>query len=255
MGLFDKKYCDICGEKIGLLGNRKLADANMCKKCAAKLSRWFTGRRKSSLEDIKAQLAYREANQARVDAFKVTRTLGNNDKVLLDEDAGTFVVVDRSNWKETNPDVISFSQVTGCRVDTSESRDEDKRKMPDGKEVSFNPPHYNYSYNFKMTIYVNHDYFDEMTLDLNDRSIRVAHPEVLRHGSAGAALQYNAEYNQTMRLAEEIRASITRMHDEARAAAEEANTPKQAVTCPWCGATTIPDENGRCEYCGGAVNG
>ena len=24
MGLFDKKYCDICGEKIGLLGNRKL---------------------------------------------------------------------------------------------------------------------------------------------------------------------------------------------------------------------------------------
>lgn len=26
MGLFDKKFCDICGEKIGLLGNRKLAD-------------------------------------------------------------------------------------------------------------------------------------------------------------------------------------------------------------------------------------
>ena len=27
MGLFDKKYCDICGEKIGLLGNRKLEEA------------------------------------------------------------------------------------------------------------------------------------------------------------------------------------------------------------------------------------
>ena len=26
MGLFDKKYCDICGEKIGLLGNRKVED-------------------------------------------------------------------------------------------------------------------------------------------------------------------------------------------------------------------------------------
>ena len=26
MGLFDKKVCDICGEKIGLLGNRKLDD-------------------------------------------------------------------------------------------------------------------------------------------------------------------------------------------------------------------------------------
>ena len=26
MGLFDKKYCDVCGEKIGLLGNKKLED-------------------------------------------------------------------------------------------------------------------------------------------------------------------------------------------------------------------------------------
>ena len=34
MGLFDKKYCDICGEKIGLLGNRKLEDGNLCKDCA-----------------------------------------------------------------------------------------------------------------------------------------------------------------------------------------------------------------------------
>jgi len=33
MGLFDKKYCDICGEKIGLLGNRKLEDGNLCKDC------------------------------------------------------------------------------------------------------------------------------------------------------------------------------------------------------------------------------
>ena len=31
MGLFDKKICDICGEKIGLLGNRKLDDGNLCK--------------------------------------------------------------------------------------------------------------------------------------------------------------------------------------------------------------------------------
>ena len=41
MGLFDKKNCDICGEKIGLLGNRKLDDGNLCKNCASKLSPWF----------------------------------------------------------------------------------------------------------------------------------------------------------------------------------------------------------------------
>lgn len=26
MGLFDKKYCDVCGAKIGFLGNRKLEE-------------------------------------------------------------------------------------------------------------------------------------------------------------------------------------------------------------------------------------
>ncbi len=50
MGLFDKKYCDICGEKIGLLGNRKLEDGNLCKDCAKKLSPWFSDRRRSTVE-------------------------------------------------------------------------------------------------------------------------------------------------------------------------------------------------------------
>ena len=53
MGLFDKKYCDVCGEKIGLLGNKKLEDANLCKKCAAQVSPWFHERRDSTLEENK----------------------------------------------------------------------------------------------------------------------------------------------------------------------------------------------------------
>ena len=42
MGLFSKKICDICGGEIGLLGNRKLADGNLCKNCAQKLSPFMT---------------------------------------------------------------------------------------------------------------------------------------------------------------------------------------------------------------------
>jgi predicted amidophosphoribosyltransferase len=83
MGLFDKKYCDICGEKIGFLGNRKLEDGNLCKNCAAKLSPFFSERRHSTLADIREQLSYREANKAAVEAFHVTRTLGSSTKVML----------------------------------------------------------------------------------------------------------------------------------------------------------------------------
>ena len=63
MGFFDKKYCDVCGEKIGLLGNRKLENGNLCKDCAAKLSPFFSERKSSTVEEIKEQLAYREENR------------------------------------------------------------------------------------------------------------------------------------------------------------------------------------------------
>ena len=102
MGLFDKKYCDICGEKIGLLGNRKLEDGNLCKNCAKKLSPWFSDRRNSTVDEIKAQLAYREANREKVAAFHVTRTLGTGTKVLLDEDAGQFMVTSARDLEQAN---------------------------------------------------------------------------------------------------------------------------------------------------------
>lgn len=114
MGLFDKKYCDICGEKIGLLGNRKLEDGNLCKNCAKKLSPWFNDRRQSTVAEIREQLAYREANREKVTAFRTTRTLGENTKVLLDEDAGLFMVTAARNLEDANPDVLAFSDVTGC---------------------------------------------------------------------------------------------------------------------------------------------
>ena len=146
MGLFDKKYCDICGEKIGLLGNRKLENGNLCKECAKKLSPWFSDRRNSTVEEIKAQLAYREENRQKVAAFHTTRTLGTNTKVLLDEDAGKFMVTRARDLQEANPDVLDFSDVTGCNLDIDESSTELKREDKDGKEVSHNPPRYEYSY-------------------------------------------------------------------------------------------------------------
>ena len=63
MGLFDKKYCSICGEKIGFLGNRQLEDGNLCKDCAKKLSPYLTDRRQSTVEEIRRHLQYREENK------------------------------------------------------------------------------------------------------------------------------------------------------------------------------------------------
>ncbi len=250
--LFEKKECSICGGEIGLLGNNKLADGNMCDDCAGKLSPWFEDRRESTVEQIEEQLEYREENKKKVAAFNATRIFGDRKKVYLDEDKMQFLVTDSRNYKTDNPDVLDFSQVTGVDLDTDQSRDEQKRRTPSGDYVSYNPPRYTYSYDFYVVIHVNHPYFQQMRFQLNNSSVEVE--EVGRGGRAGGATM-NPEYREYQKMGQEIKRALTAARRTGRDAAAAAAAPKQAVTCPWCGATTMPTANGCCEYCGGSVNG
>ena len=238
MGLFDKKYCSICGEKIAFLGNRKLEDGNLCKNCARKLSPFFSERRHSTVEEIREQLSYREANRDKVAAFRPTRTFNCREYLILDEDKRQLIVTDSKNWKDQNPDVIDFADVTGCDLDIDESRTEIYHKNAEGKQVSYEPKRYEYSYDFNMTIAVNNPYFNEIPIRINNSEI---------------SHRISAEYRQADRLSTEIRELLVGLREDHRKAVEAAAAPKKKVVCPYCGATTIPDERGCCEYCGAPV--
>lgn len=168
MGLFDKKYCDVCGEKIGLLGNRKLEDGNLCKNCAAKLSPFFRERKNSTVAEIKQQLVYREVNRVRLSSFLPTKNYGNRTKIYVDEISGNFIVTRSSDWKSANPDIIPISQVKACNTNIRENRREIMREDADGKKVRYNPPRYEYSYDFSVEILVDSSWFDRITVDLSE---------------------------------------------------------------------------------------
>lgn len=167
MGLFDKKYCDVCGEKIGLLGNRKLEDGNLCKNCARKLSPFFSDRRNSTVEEIKQQLAYREENERRLADFHPDVTFGRFRKVYVDRAGAKFIVTTATNWRDENPDLISFSQVTGVDTDIHENKKEIYYKDDEGRSKSYNPRRYEYDYEFNVTILVNSPWFDKIELELS----------------------------------------------------------------------------------------
>ncbi len=236
---FSKEACDVCGKEIRM-GKRKLEDGMICKDCASKLSPFFSERRQSTLAEINDQLAYREANKAAVAAFNNTRTLGTNTKVLLDEDARKFIVSGSSRWKDENPDVMDFSQVTGCDIEVKENKTEIKREDADGNKVSYNPPRYDLDYEIWVTIHVNSPWFNEIEFKTHSGDID-------QKGSA--------EYNSAEQIAQDIRTALTDVRQSVRDEAAAAAAPKMAVTCPHCNASTIPDANGRCEYCGGSVIG
>ena len=223
-------------------------------------------------------MSYREANQARVSSFRTTRTLGERMKVLLDEDAGLFMVTSARNLSEANPDVLSFSDVTGCKLDIDERKTEIEYKDAEGNRQSFNPKRYVYSYDFYIVINVNHPYFNEIRFQLNSDSVDNDAETLLDGpngmglpcgsfrgktvGMRGGSLISNAEdvrssveYRQYEEMGLEIRDALLQVRQQVREKVAASAAPKTAVTCPYCGATTIPDASGCCEFCGGAVNG
>ncbi|MBP5416828.1 MAG: DUF4428 domain-containing protein [Clostridiales bacterium] len=229
MGLFDKKFCDFCGNKIGLLGNKKLEDANMCKDCASKLSPWFSERRHSTKADIDKQLEYREQNKSAVASFNATRTLGNTStKLLIDDNARKFMVTSAKDINAANPDVLDFSQAVGCDLDVKEHRSEIRRTDSNGHSVSYNPPRYKYSYEFHAIIRVNHPYFDEMKFALSNGSIEVGEQPMNPGQSGGWSVSRSGfnilgnkidEYYKCVDCGNEIKAAVDAMKSSGGSAA------------------------------------
>lgn len=285
--LFEKKVCNFCGNEIKMLGNRKVEDGNMCKDCAAKLSPWFSDRKHTTVAEIQEQLDYREENKEAVAKFNTTRSFGRNTKIYVDENMRTFMVTAAKKFADVNPDVIDIDAVTNCDFDVSESRSELKRsvKQSDGttKQVSYVPARYRYSYNFAIILHVNHPYFDEIRFNLNNSSVSIESTDLTAlNNRRGTTLKQaigdavisglqnaaginnpldprlsNPDYVEYYNMGYEIKnyfnskgASVS-----GAAASPAPKAEAKAVTCPWCGATTIPDEKGCCEYCGGAVMG
>lgn len=165
MGLFDRKFCDICGEKISLLGNRKLDDGNMCSQCAKRISPFLTGRRKMSVAEMKEHLNYREENRKSLESFHADDVYdGGSKKIYIDRERKAFVVTsyDPDAYKEDDPDIIPLSEVLSCKLIITENRQEEYYEDREGNRKSFMPPRYTYDYDFCVNIALSSRWFDEI---------------------------------------------------------------------------------------------
>lgn len=273
--LFEKKECSICGGEIGLLGNRKLEDGNCCKACAGKLSPWFDDRRHSTVDQIKAQLQYREENRRNLEQFRPVKSYGEDYTLRVELENGVpsrFVVARTDSYLEENADLILFSQVSACDIDIDEHEEEQKYRNSEGEEVSYKPPRYEYSYDFNVRIHVNSPYFDDISFSLNSSSV-VLETVMGNTRVGGGMLRMNnrfnpalyPEYREYKALCDEVQQIfqagiqgiplpgyapvaapvVAAPQPEAAPAPAPAAGPK---FCPSCGA---PADGGKfCQYCG-----
>ena len=183
--------------------------------------------------------------------------------VLLTDNEGIHEFNREHRGIDRETDVLSFPNVdfeTEGDFDIDEDKGEHQRQNAEGEYVSYIPPRYYWDYDFTMNIRVKHPYFDDMRFDLNGSSVRVepnygAAPTSFGRFGMGSQFDPTAhpDYLEYANMGNEIKALLTQMRQNVRDSVNAANAPKQRVNCPACGATTIPDAHGCCEYCGSAL--
>ena len=256
--LFEKKVCSICGGEIGLLGNRKLADGNCCKKCASKLSRWFEDRRESTVAQIMDQIAYREKNAEELKLFVVSDVIGEYEKMYIetvdDVPARFFVASDR-NYLDENPDIISFADVISCTLDIDENEEELMRENEKGESVSYNPQRFEHHYNFYIDMVIrNNPYFDSIRFNINDDDVTL---ETVRGRNPVSPVSRNPAYSRPMERYKQYEQMGKEICQAVEAARNGAKAQKEAVVaaeaakpafCPACGAPS--GDSNFCQFCG-----
>ena len=81
------------------------------------------------------------------------------------------MVSSASNLQDDNPDVIDASAITNVAVDIDESKHELRTKDEEGRSVSYNPPRYDFSYDFYVNIDVSHPYCSHRRIKVNSSSV------------------------------------------------------------------------------------
>lgn len=113
MGLFEKKFCDICGDKVNMLTQQKLSDGYLCSDCKHKLGSFTSGWKQRTVDDVKRHLELREQNKQKYQQFNCSATVGgSNSSIQVDFSNRWFIfAISNRDYKSGNPQVFDFSQL------------------------------------------------------------------------------------------------------------------------------------------------
>ena len=138
MGLFDKKFCDICGDKVNLLTQKKLSDGQLCSDCKQKLGSFTSGWKQRTVQNVKAHLEQREQNKQKYQQFNCTAAAGGRNSTLqADFNHRWFIfAVDNRDFRSGNPQVFEFSKLQDFWIEPEYRtlNDSDNDGIPDNRD-------------------------------------------------------------------------------------------------------------------------
>ena len=243
--LFEKKDCEICGGEIGLLGNTKLADGDMCKDCKAKLSPLFRVKNDTTVADILAQIAYREENEKALETFRPDEEFGTSDKLYVDTAAKKFAYSRYGDWKRAKADVIDFAQVTGVEIEEQDDTTEIEHENEETGETSSEEIAI---VHFYADISVDSPYFDGIHICLSEDET------IIPDGDDENRAKYTEFKRQMNRIKELLESGGAEEEPAEEEPAEEAAEEPAAGAGTVCASCGAEGQTGKfCEYCGTAL--
>ena len=257
MGLFDRKYCDLCGEKIGLLGGVEFGGLSLCSDCGDRLSPWLDPEEEWDAGTLQEYLDWKEENRGLSEDFQVTREIGEDVYVYLDEDAGLFAVTE--DVDPENAEIFRMEDILECSVETEEDCQEEFDVDEEGNDVSYDPPHLCYSYIFHMQIQLDHPWIREINFQLNNEALEVYSEDCMDEETGLYDPELDESYLEYQEMADEILIALTGEEPVEEGEEEEEDQwddpgpREETILCPYCNSRVRFTDNGRCPNCGGGL--
>ena len=204
MGLFSRKECDVCKKKLSLAEGLKCLDGSICSECKKKMSPLFTDYKNTPIEKIKEHLVYREENKSRVKVFVAAETFGEYPKVMVDRKHNWFVVTKVTKLSDENPDVFDLSDIQNVLVEIEENKRELHFTNKKGKTCSYKPARYEFTYQFKVNIQMNHPFIKMISLKITKEDVKI----ISEMQDKEVMVQSNEKYQESLQVANALKDAL-----------------------------------------------
>ncbi len=132
MGLFKKKRCEFCGDKIGAFNKgRRFNDGELCSDCSSELSPNWNDTSKHSLSDAVRHIEERKKNiEILTKEFNPTSYYGCRPTLFVDNERKLFCITlggaresygGVPRYVNENCDLFSFSQLEDTMISSSDN--------------------------------------------------------------------------------------------------------------------------------------
>ena len=217
-------YCILCGAEASSFGSQTVAAGWLCGGCISKMSPWFRLRQDVTETELRAHLAYRDENKARLSEFHPTVRLWRNPTLYMDDVCQQFAVSDAlmKEFPTENPDILEYRQILQCDMEIEESRAELKKFSPGLGKISYRRFH------VWVRILVSHPFFHEMRFRLNQRPLTVSGRDVA--ASVQGKVVKDRDYQSCAQTAEKMRDVLLKARDAVLAEQTDAEISDREET-------------------------